>query len=92
MTTPDNLVNEVAQVILKAVNLRHVDATAVGADTPLMSGVLNLDSIDVLEAVVAVENHFNVKLESAEQGKKHFQTIGTIAAFIQSKNNGQSPT
>lgn len=79
------LIDQISQTIINAVNLHHINIKEVNANTPLMEGVLNLDSVDVLEAVVAIEHKFNIKVESAEEGKKYFQTIGTIAEFITEK-------
>jgi acyl carrier protein len=78
----DQIVKEVIDVIFKAVHLQHLDKNEVGPMTPLTQGGLNLDSIDILEIVVAVEHHFHVKVASAETGKKYFQSIGSITDFI----------
>ena len=78
----DEIVNKVIDVIVSAVNLHHVDKSKVSGDTPLTHGGLGLDSIDILEIVVAVEHSFGKKVADAEVGKKYFQTIGTIADFV----------
>ncbi|HEX4924915.1 MAG TPA: phosphopantetheine-binding protein [Bdellovibrionales bacterium] len=78
----NEIVNQVIDVIVDAVNLRHVDKATVTGDTPLTHGGLGLDSIDILEIVVAVEHKFGKKVADAEVGKKYFQTIGTIADFV----------
>lgn len=78
----NEIVNQVIDTIVDAVNLRHVDKATVTGDTPLTQGGLGLDSIDILEIVVAVEHKFGKKVADAEIGKKYFQTIGTIADFV----------
>ncbi len=45
---------------------------------------LGLDSIDALEFIVLLEQHYNIKLTDPSQGKEVFQTIDTLAQFIQS--------
>ncbi len=79
------MVKEIAEVICQAVNLGHLNTSEMVSDTALMDGGMGLDSVDVLEAVLAIEHHFDIKIENAEEGKKHFHTLGTIADFVQSK-------
>lgn len=76
---------EVRTIIVDAVNLHHLDPETITPETSLRDGGLELDSIDVLEVVVAIEHHFNVKVGDAETGKKYFRTIGGIADFVLSQ-------
>jgi acyl carrier protein len=82
----NQLIGQVIDVIVDAVNLHHLDRSTMGPETLLANGGLGLDSVDILEIVVAIEHKFGVKAADAETGKLHFQTIGTIARFIQSKS------
>lgn len=79
------LIQEIAQVVLDSVNITHIKPEELKAETALMQGELELDSVDVLEAVVAIEHHFNVRVQNAEEGRKHFSTFGSIADFIGSQ-------
>jgi len=76
------LADELVDVIVKAVHLEHLNKAEITLDSRLTQSDLNLDSIDILEVVVAVEHHFGVKVDNAETGKKHFGTIGSIVDFI----------
>lgn len=78
----EQLAKEVIDVIVEAVHLQHINKSDVNLSTPLTQGGLNLDSIDILEIVVAIEHRFHVKVVDAEMGKKYFQTIGSIVEFI----------
>lgn len=84
-----SLVTEVKNLIITSVNLHHLDPQAISADTSLREGGLELDSVDILEVVVAVEQTFGVKINDAEVGKQHFRTIGTIADFVQEAKSKQ---
>ena len=44
--------------------------------------VLGLDSVDVLEIVVAIEKKYAVRVKDAEARQKVFRTIGSIADFV----------
>lgn len=79
----NQLVEQVIDTVIGAVNLHHVDRGTIGLETPLVQGGLGLDSVDVLEIIVAVEHKFGVKVADAEAGKTGFRTIGTIVQFVE---------
>ncbi len=81
-----NLVNEITDLIIQSVNLQHLDRTQIKAETPLTQGGLGLDSVDILEVVVAIEHQYGVKVADAETGAKYFRTIGTISEFVQANS------
>jgi len=78
-----DLVNEVADLIIKSVNLQHMASSQLSAETALTQGGLGLDSVDILEVVVAVEHRYGVKVPDAKSGIQHFGSIGSICDFIQ---------
>jgi acyl carrier protein len=78
----DHLVSEVIDLIIDSLNLHFVRKEELGPDTAMMADVLGLDSVDILEVVVAIERQYKVKVLNAEQGKQVFRTIGTICDFI----------
>ena len=82
-----HLVTQITDLIVQSVNLRHMDTTKITADTVLAGSGLALDSIDILEIVVAVEQRFGVKIKDTDDGKKIFHTIGTIADFVHAYQN-----
>ncbi|MBC7692405.1 MAG: acyl carrier protein [Methylotenera sp.] len=79
------IVASVLETIIDAVNLQHLDRSTVNEETPLTQGGPGLDSVDVLEIVVAVEHEFGVKVGNPEAGKKYFRTLGTVADLVQSR-------
>lgn len=83
-----NVLEEVKSVIIKATNLHHIKAESMNESTTLGPEGLNLDSIDILEVVLAIEQHFKIKIENSEEGKAHFRTLGTIAQFIEQQKPG----
>ncbi len=78
----DQLVQELKALIIHAVNLHHLAPEEIRSDTAFGPDGLNLDSVDVLEVVVAVEQRYQLKVKDAEVGRQHFGTIGNIADFI----------
>lgn len=87
MSTSPTL-NEVVEVIRNSVNLHHLEPSRFTPETSLREGGLELDSVDMLEVIVAIEHKFGVKVEDAEMGKKYFRTIGTVADLVQAKHVG----
>lgn len=79
--------NEVVDVIRNSVNLHHLEPGRFTSETSLREGGLELDSVDMLEVIVAIEHKFGVKVEDAEMGKKYFRTIGTVADLVQAKHS-----
>lgn len=78
--------NEVVDLILDSVNLRHKDKNQIHASTALVGEGLGLDSLDILEIVVAVEKKYGVRVQGAEEGKEIFRSIGSLTDFIQKKS------
>jgi acyl carrier protein len=89
MSTAPVVLDEVISVIRNSVNLHHMGAERFTPETSLREGGLELDSVDILEVIVAVEHHFKVKVDDAEMGKRYFRTIGTITELITNQNNKQ---
>ena len=58
-----------------------VDGDVLNFDTPLFGDEIGLDSVDSLEIISFVDDNFGVSRTGV--GKEHFQSIDTIAAFIE---------
>jgi acyl carrier protein len=80
------LISDIKALIIEAVGLHHLKPETLDAAAPLTRGGLNLDSVDILEIVVCVEKKYQVKVDSAEAGQKHFATIDGIADFVLQKS------
>lgn len=79
------LQNDLVDLILDSVNLRHKDKSQIVSSTPLVGDGLGLDSLDILEIVVAVEKKYGVRVKGAEEGKEVFRSVGSLTDFIQSQ-------
>jgi len=55
--------------------------------TPLRTSGL-LDSMATLQVVTYVEENFGIEVQAHEAGVENFESIDTIAAFIQGKKSG----
>ena len=79
----DALILDLKQNIKTALNLEHLEIDQIDADAPLFGAGLGLDSIDALELIVLMEKKYGVKIKSAEDGKKVFESVKTMAQYIQ---------
>jgi acyl carrier protein len=59
-------------------------AEAIDATTPLTS-IPELDSLAVLELVVELEDRFGISVDDEDVTADAFDTVGSLAAFVNSK-------
>lgn len=71
----------------RLLNLTHIDASTVTAETPLFGGGLELDSIDVLEISTMIQKEYGVMINAAERGQEVFGSLGKLAAFLDANRN-----
>ena len=51
-------------------------------DDPLFGGEWGIDSVDVIDIVLGVEQTFKVKIKQDEDVEKHFASLNVLAAHI----------
>lgn len=69
--------------IIEQLNLHEVAPESIGDDQPLFSKEgLGLDSIDALELIVLLQQHYNIRIANPEEGPKIFQSVRTMAEYI----------
>lgn len=78
----DELIEQLKGQIIEQLNLQAVTPADIKADDPLFGEGLGLDSIDALELIVLLQQHYKIKLSNAEEGPKVFRSVGTMADYI----------
>ncbi|WP_144393757.1 phosphopantetheine-binding protein [Pleionea sediminis] len=79
------LEQELKVLIIDTLELEDMTSEDIDSNEPLFADGLGLDSIDALEIGVAIQKKFQIKLDAnSEDNKKHFQSISSIAKFIES--------
>ena len=73
--------------LIEHLNLEDFGVEDIADDLPLFGDGLGLDSIDALEIIVMLEKKFNVQISNPQEGAKIFQSVNTIAEFIENKNS-----
>jgi acyl carrier protein len=76
------LIDELIEKIIDTLELEDVTKDDFNEDEQLVGGDLGIDSIDVLELVMMIEQDYNVKIDNKEVGEKVFKSIKTLAQHI----------
>jgi acyl carrier protein len=84
----DNLMSDLKKQIIAQLNLQDVKPEDIGDDQPLFVEGLGLDSIDALELIVLLQQHYKIKLSNAEEGPNVFRSVRTMAEYITAHQSG----
>jgi acyl carrier protein len=79
------LKEELKGKIIEQLNLEDVTISEIANDEQLFGDGLGLDSIDALELIVMLDKDYGIKLTDPKDGKAIFESVNTLAAFIESK-------
>jgi len=72
-------------IIIESLNLEEITPEQIKDDEPLFGEKFGLDSIDAVEVVFQVEQHFGVAIKDMNEGRPALQSINTLAAFIEAR-------
>jgi len=78
----DKLMSDLKKQIVEQLNLQDINPEEIGDDQALFVEGLGLDSIDALELIVLLQQHYNIKISNADEGPKVFRTVRTMAEYI----------
>ena len=83
MESSAELRENLKKLIVERLNLIDITPEDIGDEMPLFKTGLGLDSIDALELTLQVEKEYGVKVANSEQALKAFQSVATLATFIE---------
>jgi acyl carrier protein len=78
----EQLMANLKKQIIEALNLKHLKPEDIGDDQPLFVEGLGLDSIDALELIVLLQQHYNIRITNPQEGPKVFRSVKTMAEYI----------
>ena len=81
----DKLIFDLKTQIIDQLNLQDTRPEDIDNDQSLFADGLGLDSIDALELIFIMQQHYGVRLSKPEDGPKVFYSITTMANFITSQ-------
>jgi len=73
---------QLKQLLIDGLKLEGMQAADIKDDEPIFVEGLGLDSIDALELVVLVEEHFKVAIPDEEVGKLAFASVNALTSYI----------
>ena len=80
----DNLRDELKAKIIEQLNLEDFQPDEIDNSAPLFGDDgLGLDSIDALEFIVLLEQHYGIKISDPSQGKEIFYSINSLADYVE---------
>jgi acyl carrier protein len=84
------ILEDVKDVVVVTLDIED-RADDLGPATELYGSLLELDSLTVLKLIVALRKRFGIEIEVGEMVGDTFETLGNLAAFVESKG-GSAPT
>ncbi|MFP3905245.1 MAG: acyl carrier protein [Armatimonadota bacterium] len=79
------LKQEIKQMIVERLFL-NIDAADIADEDNLME-VHNIDSVNLFEIVVGLEDEFDISLENADFNIETFSTVESIAEYVENKRS-----
>lgn len=79
------LQEDLKQLLIEELSLEDIEPSDIQDDEPLFGEGLGLDSLDAVELVVLVEKHFGVAIKNMDEGRVAFQSINSLATFIEER-------
>lgn len=78
---------QLKQILTSALSLGE-RGKALRPETILLGGLPELDSMGVINVITALEEQFDIVIEDDEISAGTFETLGSLAAFIEQKLAG----
>lgn len=76
--------NELATLLVEALNLEDIEAASIDPEQPLFGDGLGLDSIDALELALAISKRYGFQLRSDnEDNRRIFGSLAALSAHIE---------
>lgn len=82
MLDDSRLRSDLKELLVKRLRLHGVDPASLQDEDPLVKGPLGLDSIDILDLALAVEETYGLKIADEQLGQEAFRSIAALADFV----------
>lgn len=80
------MVDKIREILRDTLQL-GARADQLTADSPLLGAIPEFDSMAVVTVLTMVEEAFGITIDDDEVSAELFETVGTLAGFIDSKVN-----
>lgn len=86
----EELIKNLKVQIIEALNLKHLKPEDIKDDEPLFVEGVGLDSIDALELIVLLQQHYGVKVDDPAQGPEIFHSVKSMAEYIEKNKKSET--
>ena len=78
------LKTEIKELIIQTLNIKNIRSEQVPDAVPLFSSenILNLDSIDGIELVMAIQDKYQVRIADQNVARNVLESVDSIAEFV----------
>jgi len=81
----ENTKQQLKSIIIQGLRITDRGPESLEDDEQLLGGDLGIDSIDILQLILEIERHFDIKLVDGEFDKSSWESIDTLAATVEAK-------
>ncbi len=85
MQSMENIRQQLKVVIIRGLRIKDRGPESLHDALHLLDGDLGIDSIDILQLILEIERHYDIKLVDGDFDKTACESINTLAAYIESK-------
>ncbi|MBW1641358.1 MAG: acyl carrier protein [Deltaproteobacteria bacterium] len=78
----EKLLIELKAKIIDTLCLTDVTPEDIEENEPLVGGVLGIDSIDILELVMMIEEDYSIRIANKDLAVKAFSSLKSLATYI----------
>ncbi|RZK16535.1 MAG: acyl carrier protein [Hymenobacter sp.] len=78
----EDLKLKLKELLVEHLNLNDIKPEDIGDDQPIFGEGLGLDSIDALELIVMLQQHFGIRLSKTDNGPQVLATVNSMAEYI----------
>lgn len=79
-----NSIDPIKKILIDTLNL-GVHGELLSSESILLGGLAELDSMAVIHVITRLEEYFGFSIEDDEISAQVFETLGSLAAFVDSK-------
>jgi acyl carrier protein len=80
------LKQKLKELLVQELNIEDLTVEQIEDDDLLFGDKLGLDSIDAVEIVFFVEQHFGIAIKDMKEARPALQSVATLAAFIEARS------
>jgi acyl carrier protein len=80
-----NVTEQLKVLIISSLRIKDMSPEDLRDDQPLLGGDLEIDSIDILQLILEIERHFQIKLVDGEFDEGSWASIDALAKAIEAK-------